>query len=56
MPKHIQIILETAPSDMDGLTETPSSNHLFQVQEDDGYISIQQQDLYWTLVANMFWY
>ena len=32
MSKHIQNIMNTAPIDMDGLTETLSIYHLFQVQ------------------------
>ena len=32
MPKHIKSVLDTSPTDMDSLVETPASNHLFQVQ------------------------
>ena len=48
--KNIQRILDTAPTEMDGLTETPVSNHLFWFQEDGGDLSKQKQDLYHTLV------
>ena len=42
MPKHIHSILETTSTDMDGLTDTPYPNHLFQVQEDGRDMSTQQ--------------
>ena len=32
IPKNTQIILDTSPTGVDVLTETPSNNHLFQVQ------------------------
>ena len=35
-PKHIKSILETAPTDMERITETLSANPLFQVQECGG--------------------
>ena len=53
MSKHIRSILETAPTDMDGLTDTPDSNHLFQVWKDVGVLSTQEQDLYRILVENI---
>ena len=31
MPKHTQRIMYTPPTDMDGLTDNPASNYLFQV-------------------------
>ena len=51
--KNIQIILETAHTEIYVLTETPYSKHLFQVQEDGEYLSTQQQDLYRALVLNL---
>ena len=45
MPNHIQIILDTASTDMDVLAETPAANHLFQVREYVSDLSAQQQDL-----------
>ena len=53
MPNNTQIILDTSPTGVDVLTETPYTNHLFQVQEDGRYMSLRQQDLYKTLVKNI---
>ena len=38
---------------MDSLVETPSANYLFQVRENGGDISTQQQDIYSTLVEKI---
>ena len=40
--KHIQSILDTDPTDIYGLAETPDAKHLFQVQEDDGDLTAHQ--------------
>ena len=40
MPNNIQSIIETAPTEMDIFSENPSANHLFQVREDGGDISM----------------
>ena len=39
-PKNIQIVPETAPIDMGGLSETPATNNLFQVSWDKSEISM----------------
>ena len=42
IPKHIQIILDTAFNEIDSLAETPATNHLFQVLGDGRDLSMQQ--------------
>ena len=53
MLNNTEIILDTSPTGGDVLTENPSTNHLFQVQEDGRDLSSRQQDLYKTLVKNI---
>ena len=38
---------------MDNLVETLYANHIFQVGEDGGEISTNNQDLFWTLAENI---
>ena len=51
--KHIQIIVDTSPTDIDGLVENPAAKHLFQVREDGKDLSSQQQYVYRTLVEKI---
>ena len=53
IPKHIQSIIETTHMDMDSLIDTSAANHLFQVRDDGGDLSLQQKDLYRTLAENI---
>ena len=50
---HIESILKAASEDMDGITETPASNHLFTVIEDDVTLTGIQANLFWNLVAKI---
>ena len=40
--KNIQSILDTSPTEMYGLSETPAAKNVFHVQEDDRDISAQK--------------
>ena len=46
MPNHIEGILEAAAEDMNGISETPASNHLFQVREDGSTLAPVQAGLF----------
>ena len=51
--KHIQTILYTTTTDMYGLAGTPAAKQLFQVQENEGNITAQQEDLYLNIVERI---
>ena len=46
MPKHIEGILEAMAEDMDGVAETPESNHLLQVIKYGGMLTTVQANVY----------
>ena len=46
MPKDIEGILEAEAEDMNGITESPSANNLFQVQEDGGTLKPVKANLF----------
>ena len=46
MPKHIEGILEAMAEDMDGVAETPESNHLLQVIKYGGMLTTVQDNVY----------
>ena len=54
MPKHINIILETAAEEMYSIAETPAANHMFTVREDGDALTGVQADLFRNLVAKIF--
>ena len=54
MPKHIESILEAAAEDMYGISETPAANHMLTVREDGDTFTGTQDDLFRSLVANIF--
>ena len=53
MPKHIEGIPEAAAEDMDGVSNTPTANHLFQVREDGGTLAPVQADLFQTIMEKI---
>ena len=53
MTKQIQITLDTKPTETESLADTPAVNQLFHFQENYGYMSMQNQDLYKTPMANI---
>ena len=52
-PKHIQIILQIASTEMGGLSETPAYIHLLQVREGGNDLSNQQHYLYCMIVSKI---
>ena len=51
--KNILSILETAPKQMDGLTETSYANHLFQVCKYGRGLSTEQHNCYKTVLSRI---
>ena len=53
IPKHVQIIQENPPVEMDVLIETPYTSCLFQVRADGGEILTYQEEVFLMPVANI---
>ena len=53
MHEHIEGILEAAAEDMDSVSDTPASNHMFQVQEYGGTLSPVQSNLFQNCLENI---
>ena len=54
MPKHIDRILKEEAEDMDSISETPESNHLFTVREGGDTLTVTQDDWFQNFVAKIF--
>ena len=53
MHEHIEGILEAAAEYMDSVSDTPASNHMFQVQEYGGTLTPVQANLFQTCLAKI---